>query len=95
LEKKTKYAYGREIHFLVFIAACSRSKISLSATRKKVVMKQVATHLWIASSIAISCLATLKPTTGQIVPDKTLPVNSSVTPGCTVCTIEGGTMRGY
>src|SRR3569832_722898 len=57
-------------------------------------MKQVATHLWIASSIAISCLATLKPTTGQIIPDNTLPVNSSVTPGCTVCTIEGGTIRG-
>lgn len=30
----------------------------------------------------------------QIVPDATLPVNSSVTPGCTTCVIEGGTLRG-
>lgn len=30
----------------------------------------------------------------QIVPDATLPTNSSVIPGCTVCTINGGTVRG-
>ncbi|BAZ08280.1 hypothetical protein NIES4071_00850 [Calothrix sp. NIES-4071] len=30
----------------------------------------------------------------QIVPDTTLPINSSVTPGCSVCTIEAGTLRG-
>lgn len=30
----------------------------------------------------------------QIIPDSTLPVNSSVDSGCTVCTIEGGTTRG-
>ncbi|RUS96550.1 hypothetical protein DSM106972_087370 [Dulcicalothrix desertica PCC 7102] len=30
----------------------------------------------------------------QIVPDGTLPVNSIVTPGCSVCTIESGTVRG-
>ncbi|HEY9603728.1 MAG TPA: hypothetical protein V6C85_19080 [Allocoleopsis sp.] len=57
-------------------------------------MKQAATHFWIASSIALGCLVTLKPTTAQIVPDNTLPVNSRVTPGCTVCTIDGGTVRG-
>jgi filamentous hemagglutinin family protein len=57
-------------------------------------MKQAATHLWIASSIALGCLVTLSPTTAQIVPDNTLPVNSIVTPGCTVCTIDGGTIRG-
>lgn len=30
----------------------------------------------------------------QIIPDSTLPTNSQVLPGCTVCTIEGGTVRG-
>ncbi|MGA7933153.1 MAG: filamentous hemagglutinin N-terminal domain-containing protein, partial [Kovacikia sp.] len=30
---------------------------------------------------------------GQIVPDNTLPINSSVPPGCTACTITGGTIR--
>ena len=30
----------------------------------------------------------------QIVPDESLPVNSQVKPGCTACTIEGGTVRG-
>ncbi|MEH1903636.1 MAG: filamentous hemagglutinin N-terminal domain-containing protein [Nostoc sp.] len=30
----------------------------------------------------------------QIIPDNTLEVNSSVAPGCTACTIEGGTVRG-
>jgi filamentous hemagglutinin family protein len=57
-------------------------------------MKHVATHLCIASSIALGCLVTLTPTTAQIVPDNTLPVNSSVTPGCTFCVIDGGTVRG-
>ncbi len=57
-------------------------------------MKQVASRLWIASSIALGCLATISPARAQIVPDNTLPSNSSVTPGCTVCTIEGGTVRG-
>src|ERR687885_2019478 len=57
-------------------------------------MKQIATHLWVTSSITLSCLATQTPATAQIVPDNTLPVNSQVTPGCTVCTIDGGTVRG-
>lgn len=30
----------------------------------------------------------------QIVPDNSLPVNSTIVPGCTVCTINGGTVRG-
>ncbi|MEH2252814.1 S-layer family protein [Nostoc sp.] len=34
------------------------------------------------------------PIYAQIIPDNTLEVNSSVAPGCTACTIEGGTVRG-
>ncbi|MBN3873596.1 S-layer family protein [Nostoc sp. JL33] len=34
------------------------------------------------------------PVYAQIIPDNTLEVNSSVAPGCTACTIEGGTVRG-
>ncbi|MCC5621133.1 filamentous hemagglutinin N-terminal domain-containing protein [Nostoc sp. CHAB 5715] len=43
---------------------------------------------------AIAILVTINPVNAQIVPDNTLEVNSSVAPGCTVCTIEGGTVRG-
>jgi filamentous hemagglutinin family protein len=57
-------------------------------------MNQAISRLWIASSIALSCLVTLSPSQAQIVPDNTLPVNSTVTPGCTICTIDGGTVRG-
>jgi filamentous hemagglutinin family protein len=57
-------------------------------------MNQVIPRLWIASSIALGCLVTFSPSIAQIVPDNTLPVNSSVTPGCTICTIDGGTVRG-
>jgi filamentous hemagglutinin family protein len=57
-------------------------------------MNQVIPRLWIASSIALGCLVTFSPALAQIVPDNTLPVNSSVTPGCTICTIDGGTVRG-
>src|SRR4028119_1401516 len=57
-------------------------------------MNQAIYCLGIATSIALSCVATLSPARAQIVPDNTLPVNSRVTPGCTVCTIDRGTVRG-
>ena len=49
-------------------------------------------RLVLASTIAplFVCL----PIQAQIVPDTTLPVNSTVAPGCTSCTINGGTVRG-
>lgn len=49
---------------------------------------------WTISGVAIAVLTTGYPATAQIVPDATLPVNSRVAPGCTVCTIDGGTTRG-
>ncbi|WP_375505928.1 filamentous hemagglutinin N-terminal domain-containing protein [uncultured Nostoc sp.] len=47
-----------------------------------------------APALAIATFLTINPVNAQIVPDNTLPVNSSVAPGCTACTIEGGTVRG-
>jgi filamentous hemagglutinin family protein len=42
----------------------------------------------------IGWFATVPDAIAQIVPDNTLPTNSSVAPGCTTCTINGGTQRG-
>ncbi|MBD2527853.1 filamentous hemagglutinin N-terminal domain-containing protein [Nostoc sp. FACHB-133] len=43
---------------------------------------------------SIATLVITNPVSAQIVPDNTLEVNSNVAPGCTACTIEGGTVRG-
>ncbi|AFZ18249.1 two-partner secretion domain-containing protein [Allocoleopsis franciscana] len=51
-------------------------------------------RFWRAGYLLLGCLATASSVQAQIVPDDTLPVNSWVTPGCTVCTIDGGTHRG-
>ena len=40
------------------------------------------------------CLSFSAPAVAQIVPDATLPVNSTVTPNCSNCTINGGSVRG-
>ncbi|RUS94392.1 hypothetical protein DSM106972_093770 [Dulcicalothrix desertica PCC 7102] len=45
--------------------------------------------LW---SLIIGYLVWVDPALAEIVPDSTLPVNSSVTPGCTTCTINGRTV---
>ena len=55
-------------------------------------MKKSTAHF--VSSIAIACLSIAQPVHAQIIPDATLPTNSQVVPGCTICAIEGGTVRG-
>ncbi len=56
-------------------------------------MRCLASWIWAISGVASFVV---HPTfaIAQITPDTTLPVNSSVTPGCTVCVIDGGTIRG-
>lgn len=50
--------------------------------------------LSVVRNLIIGCLIWVNPAIAEIIPDSTLPVNSSVTPGCTTCTIDGGTARG-
>jgi filamentous hemagglutinin family protein len=56
-------------------------------------MQHLASLLCQFSSVLLICLIST-PVLAQIVPDSTLPVNSQVTPRCTNCTINGGTIRG-
>ncbi len=57
-------------------------------------MKLEVSSSLLVSSLVFGCLATAKGALAQIVPDNTLPINSRVTPGCIVCDIEGGTVKG-
>ncbi|MBD2775960.1 filamentous hemagglutinin N-terminal domain-containing protein [Iningainema tapete] len=44
--------------------------------------------------LVVGAIANQNGAKAQIIPDKTLPVNSISTPGCQNCTIEGGTQVG-
>jgi filamentous hemagglutinin family protein len=57
---------------------------------------QSTTPFWVAGSFTIAFLSTLGSAQAQIIPDNTLPVNSTVSTGnCATCTvIDGGTVRG-
>ncbi|MEO1348659.1 MAG: S-layer family protein [Cyanobacteria bacterium J06635_15] len=62
-------------------------------------MKQVVSSRrrarWVAAGLVIGGgFAIAPPILAQIIPDDTMPTPSSVAPGCTSCTIEGGTLRG-
>jgi filamentous hemagglutinin family protein len=57
-------------------------------------MNQVVSLVGLVGGMMLSQGIGTLPATSQIIPDATLPVNSLVTPGCTACTIDGGTVRG-
>jgi len=61
---------------------------------KQTVVPQVGSRLWVGCAVSAIALLSVPLVNAQIIPDATLPVNSQVTSGCTVCTIDGGTVRG-
>ncbi|XHX78775.1 MAG: filamentous hemagglutinin N-terminal domain-containing protein [Stenomitos frigidus ULC029] len=57
-------------------------------------MRKPDLHFWSIGTFALGLLSSLGTVQAQVVPDNTLPVNSRVPPGCVVCTIDDGTVRG-
>ncbi len=57
-------------------------------------IKSCSDGFWLASNVALLCLAIASPIQAQITPDTTLPVNSTITPAGNTFTIEGGTTAG-
>lgn len=57
-------------------------------------MKSCFIQFWFLLESVLTCLFISLPTVAQIVPDNTLPTNSSVLPNCTTCEITGGTSVG-
>jgi filamentous hemagglutinin family protein len=51
-------------------------------------------YLLILQYMTLGYLLFLSPVKAEIIPDNTLTVNSSASPGCQKCTISGGTIRG-
>lgn len=49
---------------------------------------------WWGGGVAIALSVPGSIAIAQVIPDATLPLNSQVIPGCTICPIEGGTVRG-
>lgn len=57
-------------------------------------MNQTILGLSLIGTVACGLLTGAVGVRSQIIPDNTLPVDSRVAPGCTRCTIDGGTVRG-
>jgi filamentous hemagglutinin family protein len=57
-------------------------------------MQSSTIKFWLSSGIILFYLLAPKQITAQIVPDQTLPTNSSVPLNCSNCDITGGTTRG-
>jgi filamentous hemagglutinin family protein len=49
---------------------------------------------FLCGTLLMGLFQTIDPAQAQMIPDRTLPLNSSVIAGCVVCEINGGTTRG-